>query len=298
MAAKQLPATKLTANDSSAKEELGRVRWESNGKAYRYVLVEDADLAVGEVVEYSDTSGYEVTNDRSGGSSIGRVVAGVAIGTITDGQYGLNSGHIKPSIINGENPSKKLGQPSRSKRLSLAYTAGFIDADGAIVITRGGEKSKRFKEKRRWYSIFVTVSQKNPTILYLLQKKYGGNVQIHKRKAIDKNHKLAHTWRIQANQAYKFLKKIYPKLILKKRQARLAMMLQENIWKHKNKFANTGGLPRKILDYREKLRQENKNLNKPFTLAETEFEGLLNRVSDSPNYADDKRIERMQKLHA
>ncbi len=84
---KQLPATKLTANDASAKEELGRLRFEK-GKVYKYVLVEDANLANGDVVEFSDTSGYEVTNDRAGGSSIGRVVAGVAIGTITDAQYG------------------------------------------------------------------------------------------------------------------------------------------------------------------------------------------------------------------
>lgn len=87
MGVKQLPATKLNANDATAKEELGRVRWEG-GKAYRYVLVEDQNLANGDVVEYSDTSGYEVTSDRSGGASIGRAVAGVAIGTLTDAQYG------------------------------------------------------------------------------------------------------------------------------------------------------------------------------------------------------------------
>lgn len=84
---KQLPATKLTANDSSAKEELGRVRWEG-AKAYRYVLVEDMNLVTGDVVEFSDTTGYEVSKDRAGGSSVGRVVAGVAIGAITDAQYG------------------------------------------------------------------------------------------------------------------------------------------------------------------------------------------------------------------
>lgn len=87
MSVKQLPATKLTANDATAKEELGRVRWEG-GKAYRYILVEDANLANGDVVEFSDTTGYEVSNDRSGGASIGRIVAGVAIGTITDARYG------------------------------------------------------------------------------------------------------------------------------------------------------------------------------------------------------------------
>jgi len=87
MANKQLPATKLTANDSTAKEELGRIRWENN-KAYKYVCVEDTSIAIGDVVEFSDTSGYEVTKDRSGGASIGRVVAGVAIGTLTDAYYG------------------------------------------------------------------------------------------------------------------------------------------------------------------------------------------------------------------
>lgn len=84
---KQLPATKITANDSTAKEELGRIRWEGS-KAYKYVLIEDAAVANGDVVEFSDTSGYEVTKDRSGGASIGRAVAGVAIGTITDAYYG------------------------------------------------------------------------------------------------------------------------------------------------------------------------------------------------------------------
>lgn len=86
--AKQLPATKLFDTSTSAVEEPGRLRFESTGKAYRYVLVEDAALATGDVVEFSDTSGYEVTNDRSGGASIGRAVAGVAITAIADASYG------------------------------------------------------------------------------------------------------------------------------------------------------------------------------------------------------------------
>lgn len=84
---KQLPATKITANDATAREELGRIRWEG-AKAYKYVRAEDANLANGDSVEFSDTSGYEVSPDRSGGSSIGRAVAGVAVGTITDAQFG------------------------------------------------------------------------------------------------------------------------------------------------------------------------------------------------------------------
>lgn len=78
----------LTSQDTSPVNRLGSLHTDRDGNIYRYVLVEDAALADGDVVEYSDTSGYEVTNDRAGGSSIGRHVAGVAVGTIADASYG------------------------------------------------------------------------------------------------------------------------------------------------------------------------------------------------------------------
>lgn len=64
------------------------VQDKATSKVYKYIRAEDAALAVGDVVEYSDTTGYEVTKDRAGGASLGRVVAGVALGTITDAYYG------------------------------------------------------------------------------------------------------------------------------------------------------------------------------------------------------------------
>lgn len=79
----------LTSNSSTALVEPGCVwRDEAGDKVYKYVLVEDANIAKGDVVEFSDTTAYEVTKDRSGGASLGRFVAGVAITTITDAQYG------------------------------------------------------------------------------------------------------------------------------------------------------------------------------------------------------------------
>lgn len=76
------------ANDASARMTVG-TEWDNAGKSYRYVLVEDANLAANDVVEFSDATGAEVTNDRAGGASLGRSVAGVALGTVTDGQYGV-----------------------------------------------------------------------------------------------------------------------------------------------------------------------------------------------------------------
>ena len=78
----------IDSNHDAAKFEPGTIFQDgATGKAYRYVLIEDADVANGDVVEFSDTSGYEVTRDRTG--AIGRVVAGVAVATVTDGNYGF-----------------------------------------------------------------------------------------------------------------------------------------------------------------------------------------------------------------
>lgn len=78
----------LTSNHDTAKLEPGVIiESGADGKMYKYVLIEDADIANGDVVEFSDTSGYEVTKDRT--AAIGRVVAGVAVATVTDGNYGF-----------------------------------------------------------------------------------------------------------------------------------------------------------------------------------------------------------------
>jgi len=77
------------ANDASPKVAAGTY-WEDGAKSYRYVQIEDMNVAAGDVVELSDTTGGEVTKDRAGGSSLGRrTVAGVALATVTDAQYGV-----------------------------------------------------------------------------------------------------------------------------------------------------------------------------------------------------------------
>lgn len=83
-----MPIVTYAVNDSTPRFAPGTVHQDRDtNKIYKYVQVEDMNLAVGDVVEYSDTTGNEVTKDRAGGSSIGRVAAGVALGTVTDGNY-------------------------------------------------------------------------------------------------------------------------------------------------------------------------------------------------------------------
>jgi hypothetical protein len=79
-----------TDSNTSSAEVTAGTRWDKGANSYRYVLVEDAALAANDVVTYSDTTGAEVTNDRSGGNSLGSdAVAGVALATVADGNYGV-----------------------------------------------------------------------------------------------------------------------------------------------------------------------------------------------------------------
>lgn len=56
---------------------------------YKFVLAEDAAIAAGNLVCYTtDDNFYEVTNDRSGGTSDNNKPAGLAITAIADGDCG------------------------------------------------------------------------------------------------------------------------------------------------------------------------------------------------------------------
>lgn len=96
----------------------------ATSKVYKYILVEDAALAVGDVVEYSDTSGYEVTKDRAGGASLGRVAAGVALGTITDAYYGwIQVGGLNTRVKTGGSVAVGAALVPHATSDGLAVTA-------------------------------------------------------------------------------------------------------------------------------------------------------------------------------
>lgn len=83
--------TTLTANDTSQKETMGALRWEDNGKAYRYVQNSSGsvNLANGNPVVYESVGAFIITGDISDGASAdGQTVAGVAIGTLSTGNFG------------------------------------------------------------------------------------------------------------------------------------------------------------------------------------------------------------------
>lgn len=92
MASKHLYATKLTTNDSSAREQLGTIRreWSSTDecfKTYKYVQASLTEAASnGICLAFYDTKGQVATDDISTANA--NQPAGVATGTLTNNYYG------------------------------------------------------------------------------------------------------------------------------------------------------------------------------------------------------------------
>jgi len=156
MAKKIVARTGFTAaNDSTDLNQVGSIMEDgSNGKAYRYIRVEDANLAANDVLEFADATGVEVTKDVSGGSSVGRQFAGVAVNTLTDGNYGWvqikglatcrvekNTAVLKGARVctGGHDGAARTyaattGSEDYSFGMALANDTATTSADGTVVV--------------------------------------------------------------------------------------------------------------------------------------------------------------------
>jgi len=149
-------ATKLTANDSSAKEELGIVRFEIDRtgglKGYRYVqTADDTTVANGTCLRYSDTLRHTTSSDfddaginQVHGVGIGAITAeyfgwiqcyGYHATVLTDGGDDISDGDwvILDADGDGVCDSTASGTPAVSKPLGVAVADDINDADTVAV---------------------------------------------------------------------------------------------------------------------------------------------------------------------
>lgn len=93
------------ANDVSPKFNVGGLYSSPDGKYFRYVQFKDAvTYAAGQVVTWAGTDQKSVTNDRSGGSSVATVPAGICLRVMTENYYGfiLVHGAYSAVVTNGD----------------------------------------------------------------------------------------------------------------------------------------------------------------------------------------------------
>jgi hypothetical protein len=125
--------TAVTAADTSAKEELGVLRFE-NGRVYKYVRAVDGAIGAGFVAEYSGTGGTTV---RLAVASA-QIYAGVAETALSSGNYGwvtvqgLTSAMCNSSVTAGNG----LIVAGTAGMLTVATSASLARAQ-AIALTTG-----------------------------------------------------------------------------------------------------------------------------------------------------------------
>ena len=111
----------------------------------------------------------------------------------------------------------------------LAWTAGIVDGETSISIAKRTRKKKIsvFPE----YQLQICCESKTKVMQDNLQKLWGGSVTPYK----DKRENRADTWKwsIAANQAIQFLELVLPYLIVKSKQAELAIEFQSRVVERK-----------------------------------------------------------------
>jgi hypothetical protein len=118
-------------------------------------------------------------------------------------------------------PNKPLDELGVNDQNILAYIAGFFDAEGFINM-RNAPLSRSFVTLR------CGITQKDRTPLDMIIMYYGGSIY---KKHWTRNNRLYECWGwgLTTRHALKFLKDIYPYVIVKKPQVYLAIQHQEKI---------------------------------------------------------------------
>ena len=109
-------------------------------------------------------------------------------------------------------------------KLKLAYLSGFLDGEGSISIHKILRKRNNKKYVSPDHFVLVQVSQQSPKPLELYKSIFGGTICTTTTKYGNK------VWRysIASKKAKVLLENLYPYIILKKGQAKLALDFRKN----------------------------------------------------------------------
>jgi len=109
--------------------------------------------------------------------------------------------------------------------INITYVAGLFDGEGCVQI-------RKLRKNDRYggvcHLLATQIANTNLSILELLKADFGGCI-CEGNKLDSRHKKRCWTWSIASHQAYGFLKKIYPYLIIKKAEVDIAFEFQEGL---------------------------------------------------------------------
>lgn len=130
--------------------------------------------------------------------------------------------------------------------IDTGYVAGLFDGEGSIGIYRIGYIQAN---RKRGLQLKIVISLTNEEPLILLKSEWGGNIQFdqHQSKKNPK-HRPSFVWNLHQGQAGKFLEDIFPYLIIKRTQAKVAFSFLRTIRSNNDKR-------RRITDSEDEFRE-------------------------------------------
>jgi len=166
-----------------------------------------------------------------------------------------------------KNNKDKAIRGKKLPKIELAYIAGLLDGEGCINIYRINTPYIRKVEKRlqpKWV-LSVSIYNTHYETIKWLYDNFGGYLQSrHRYKKPEQiengKWKPSYAWKLAANKANDFLKRIVKYLRIKKEQVELAIKFQDNLCQfHRTKKVNK--LSGADIEFREKCWLQMKMLN-------------------------------------
>jgi hypothetical protein len=150
------------------------------------------------------------------------------------------------ATLRGESPAETVMIGDRIVNLAeRAYTAGIIDGEGTITLSR--------KHRNNTHSPEITVANTDLRLLEWLKKRLGGLIKKKVRKL--PQHNQAYTWIVRNDRAIEVMKEIEDFLIIKRKHSELITR------KYKACTPRNGKYTEELLSKKMELIAEIKKLN-------------------------------------
>jgi len=138
------------------------------------------------------------------------------------------------------------------KNSFLAYIAGFIDGEGCILLSK--HKCKKSKRGFEWKPM-IKITNSDKHVLLLIQKVIGGYID--KGQISNIGRKRVYQLVLNSSNLRKYLDKIIPLLIIKKKRAKLLKLALDETINHRKSSYNVSDVDIKL----EKIYHKIKELN-------------------------------------
>ncbi len=158
--------------------------------------------------------------------------------------FGVNRNTIVRALQRGNILTDTVKEPLPfPEKTSIAYLAGLFDGEGSINIFKQAKKEDRVYPR---YFLEISIINTHKGVLQWVLENFGGRLSIEQEP---KRHHRTWRWRASSNEAYHVLLAMFPYLLVKKEQARVAIEFQERLLAFK--ACNRTHMTQEEIDWRE-----------------------------------------------